>query len=74
MSSKVIFIRIDKKLLERLSKVAKSMGLNRSEAIRRAMEMFISMREDFSYTRRMRGLVKSKFTLKELEEIYHGSK
>ena len=73
---KGIFVRVDEKLLERFNEVAKSMGLTRSEAIRRAMEVFINMNIDTSetYTHRIRGLVKSRFSLQELEEIYRISK
>ena len=74
MPSKGIYIRVDKELLDRFSKVARSMGLNRSEAIRRAMEMFIASGGKSSRTRRMRGIVKSRFSLKELEDLYQVSK
>jgi len=70
MGSVGIYLRVDKRLLDRFTRVAEAMGLNRSEAIRRAMEMFIAVSEKKSMTSRMRGLVKSKFTLRELEEIY----
>jgi len=74
MGSVGIYLRVDKRLLERFSKVAELLGMNRSEAIRRAMEMFITVNEKESMTSRMRGLVKSKLTLRELEEIYWVSK
>ena len=74
MSSVGIYLRVDRKLLERFSKVAELLGMSRSEAIRRAMEMFITVNEKESMTSRMRGLVKSKLTLRELEEIYWVSK
>jgi len=74
MGSVGIYLRVDRKLLERFSKVAELLGMSRSEAIRRAMEMFITVNEKESMTSRMRGLVKSKLTLRELEEIYWVSK
>ena len=74
MGSVGIYLRVDKRLLERFSKVAELLGMNRSEAIRRAMEMFITVNEKKTMTSRMRGLVKSKLTLRELEEIYWVSK
>ena len=70
MPSRGIFIRVDDELLEKFTRMAESMGLNRSEAIRRAMELFIASREDSSLTSRMRGIVKSRFSLRELEELY----
>ncbi len=70
MGSKGIYIRVDEKLLEKFTELAYTLGLSRSEAIRKAMEDFIEKYMDKSFTSRMRGLVKSRFTLKELEEIY----
>ena len=67
-------MRVDVKLLEKFSRVARSMGLNRSEAIRKAMELFIASQEKDTYTSRMRGIVRSKLSLKDLEEIYRVSK
>ncbi len=70
IGSKGIYLRVDKELLERFTRVARALGMSRSEAIRRAMEMFIIINEEGLMTPKMRGLVKSKLTLKELEEIY----
>ncbi len=73
---KGIFVMVDEELLKRFNEVAKSMGLTRSEAIRSAMEVFINMNINTSetHTHRIRGLVKSKFTLQELEERINLSK
>ncbi len=69
MKTKGIFIRVERELLERFTRVAESMGLSRSEAIRRAMEAFIEAQTGQSLTSKMRGLVRgSKLTLRELEE------
>ena len=70
MGSVGIYLRVDKELLDRFTRVASALGLSRSEAIRKAMEMFIAVSEGKSMTSKMRGTVRSKFTLKELEEIY----
>ena len=74
MSSVGIYLRVNKKLLEEFTRVATSLGMNRSEAIRNAMEMFIAIKSRESMTSKMRGLVRSKLTLKELEEAYLVSK
>ncbi len=74
MGSVGVFIRIDKELLERFTKVAESLGMSRSEAIRRAMEIFIEVNSKETMTSRVRGLVKSRLSLKELEEAYLVSK
>ncbi len=70
MKSVGVYIRIDRKLLEEFTKVAEMLGMSRSEAIRRAMEEFIAAQKGESMTSRMRGIVKSKLSLKELEEAY----
>ncbi len=76
MVSTGVYFRVDKKLLEEFTRVAELQGMSRSEAIRRAMEMFIetNTRKRDSITSKMRGLVKSRLTLKELEEAYLVSK
>ena len=65
-----MYIRVDSKLLEEFTKLARSLGMSRSEAIRKAMELFLEVYRGESVTSRMRGLVKSRFSLKELEELY----
>ena len=74
MGSKGIYVRVDEKLLEKFTELARMLGMSRSEAIRKAMEVFMEKQMGKSYTSRMRGLARSKFTLKELEEIYLASK
>ena len=76
MGSTGIYIRINKKLLEEFTKTAQLYGMSRSEAIRKSMEMFIqsSRRRKKTMTSEMRGIVKSKLSLRELEEAYLVSK
>ncbi len=73
---KRIYFTVDEDLLEKFTHVAKSMGLSRSEAIRRAMEIFITIHssDNETFTKRVRGMYKSRFSLSELEEIYMRSK
>lgn len=56
--------------MERFTEVATSRGLSRSEALRKAMEEFIARKRKDSMTSKMRGLVRSRFSLRELEELY----
>jgi len=70
MGSVGVYIRVDRRLLEEFTKVAEMLGMSRSEAIRRAMEEFIAAQKGESMTSRMRGIVKSKLSLKELEEAH----
>ena len=65
-----LYLRVDDELLRRFTEVARSLGMSRSEAIRRAMEMFIHSGSGSTMTARMRGFVKSRLTLRELEELY----
>ena len=77
MESTGIYIRINKKLLEEFTKTAQLYGMSRSEAIRKSMEMFIQSsrrRRKKTMTSEMRGIVKSKLSLRELEEAYLVSK
>lgn len=70
MGSVGIYLRVDRRLLEEFTRVAEVLGMSRSEAIRKAMEMFIAANRGTSMTSKMRGLVKSKLALRELEEAY----
>ena len=77
MGSTGIYIRINKKLLEEFTKTAQLYGMSRSEAIRKSMEMFIQSSRrgrKKTMTSEMRGIVKSKLSLRELEEAYLVSK
>lgn len=65
-----IYLRVDEELLRKFTEVARASGMSGSEAIRKAMEMFIAVNKGGLMTPKMRGLVKSKITLKELEEAY----
>jgi len=68
-----IYFRVNKKLLEEFTRVATSLGLSRSEAIRRAMELFIEKyrRNEKTLTEEMRGILKgSKLSSRDLEEMY----
>ncbi len=75
MTTKGIYLRIDKELLEEFTKAAELYGMNRSEAIRTAMKIFIQEKKrGKTMTAKMRGIVKSKLSLRELEEAYLVSK
>ncbi len=71
MATKGIYLRISEDLLKEVDKLARSMGISRSEAIRLAIQKFIEGSEGETYTHRMRGIVKTSLTHEELEELYH---
>ncbi|MEM0377261.1 MAG: ribbon-helix-helix domain-containing protein [Thermofilum sp.] len=68
MGKRGLYVRVDEELLSEFTRKAKALGLTRSEALRRAMEAFIASTGGPTATSKMRGLVKSKLTLRELEE------
>jgi len=63
-----VLVRLDEYLGERLEEMAKSLGVSRAELIRIALRQFL--RAEKLKTDEIRGLVKSRFSLKELEEMY----
>ncbi len=67
---KGLYIRIEDSLLGALDKLSTRLGYTRSEAVREAVRRFIATDMEYSETRRMRGIVRSKLSLKELEEAY----
>ena len=70
MGSRGVYFRVDEALLEKFTRTAKELGLSKSEALRRAMEMFIESTRS-SQTARIRGLVRgSRLGLRELDEAY----
>ena len=70
MGSVGVYVRVNSRLLEEFTRVARALGMSRSEAIRRAMELFLEVHRGESFTSRMRGLVKSRLSSRELEEAY----
>lgn len=74
MKMRGIYVKVKEDILEEFTRVAKSLGLSKSEAFRKAMENFITASSEKTMTSKMRGIVKSKLTLKELEEAYVVSK
>lgn len=65
-----LYIRIEDSLVRGLDKLSRRLGYTRSEAVREAVRRFIAADLDYSETHSMRGIVKSKMSLKELEEAY----
>jgi len=70
MRKRCLYVKVEEELLNEFTRRARELGLTRSEALRRAMKAFIASTGGESVTSRMRGLVKSNLTLRELEEAY----
>ncbi len=68
--AQAIYIRIDEELLRKFDEVAGRLGYTRSEALREAMHRFVSAVGVAQETKKVRGLVRSKLSLRELEEAY----
>ncbi len=67
MSSQVL-VRLDDSLAEELDRVAKSLGVSKAELVRMALRHFL--RKEGLETRQVRGIVKPRVSLEELEEMY----
>lgn len=70
MGKRGLYVRVDEELLSEFTRKARALGLTRSEALRRAMEAFVTSTREPSMTSKIRGSVKSKLSLRELEEAY----
>ena len=68
-----VLVRLSKPLEEELDKLAKSLGVSRAEVVRMALREFIERKKRLR-TRRMRGIVRSKLSLEDLERIYQVSR
>ncbi len=68
-----VLVRLSKSLEEELDKLAKSLGVSRAEVVRMALKEFIERKKRLR-TRQMRGIVRSKLSLEELESIYQVSR
>lgn len=70
MGSVGVYFRVDRELLEKFTRTARLLGMSRSEALRKAMELFLEAHSGDTVTRRLRGLVESRLSLRDLEEAY----
>ncbi|RLF04119.1 MAG: hypothetical protein DRK00_07405 [Thermoprotei archaeon] len=63
-----VLVRLDEETYAELEKLSKSLGVSKAEIMRRALREYLAKRG--SATKSMKGLVKSRLSLRELEEIY----
>lgn len=70
MVKKGLYVKVDEELLRKFDDKVRMLGLTRSDAIRRAMEDFVARLEGRTVTSCMRGVVRSRISLKVLEEAY----
>ncbi len=68
-----VLVRLSKSLEEELDKLAKSLGVSRAEVVRMALREFIERKKRLK-TKQMRGIVRSKLSLEDLERIYQVSR
>lgn len=64
-----VLVRLDEDTAKLLDRVARSLGVSRAEIVRRALRLYLA-RERGKMTKRMRGIVKPRLSLEELEELY----
>lgn len=69
MSRMWVVVRLDEETGRLLDRLARSLGISRAEVVRRALKLYLA-RERGKTTRRMRGIVRPKLSIKELEELY----
>ncbi len=67
MMTTQVLVRLDEELNRKLENLARMLGVSRAEVIRMALREFL--REE-KKTKKMRGLIKSKLSLDQLEEMY----
>ena len=72
--SKGVFVRMEDSLLKKLDKLSKKLGYSKSEVIREAVKGYETRVTRGEHTKKIRGLVKSKLTLDEIEELYSRSR
>ncbi len=70
MMSSQVLVRLDESLAEELDKMARSLGVSRAELVRIALRHFLRRRRGELKTKQIRGMVRSKLSLEELEELY----
>jgi len=63
-----VLVRLDKSTASKLEKVAKALGVSKAEVMRRALRRYLA--EEANMTVKMKGIVKSRLSLEELERIY----
>ncbi|GEM_PF-1523420 len=64
-----VLVRLSPRLYRELEEESRSLGVSKAEVLRRALREYLERRKG-SATRRVRGLVKPRLSMEELEEIY----
>jgi len=63
-----VLVRLDRETYAELEELSRALGLSKAEIVRRALRKYLAERK--SLTKSMRGLVRPRLTLEELEEAY----
>ncbi len=63
-----VLVRLDRETYAELEELSRALGLSKAEIVRRALRKYLAERE--SLTKSMRGLVRPRLTLEDLEEAY----
>jgi len=63
-----VLVRLDRETYAELEELSRALGLSKAEIVRRALRKYLAERG--SLTKSMRGLVRPRLTLEDLEEAY----
>jgi len=63
-----VLVRLDEETYVELEKLSRALGVSKAEIMRRALKKYLA--EKKSFTKSMRGIVKPRLSLEELEEAY----
>ena len=63
-----VLVRLDRETYAELEELSRALGLSKAEIVRRALRKYLAERK--SLTKSMRGLVRPRLTLEDLEEAY----
>jgi len=63
-----VLVRLDRETYAELEELSRALGLSQAEIMRRALRKYLAERK--SLTKSMRGLVRPRLTLEDLEEAY----
>lgn len=65
-----VLVRLTPELYRELEKIAESLGVSKAEVLRQALKDYLTRKKAGKNTSKMRGLVKPKLSLDELERLY----
>ncbi len=65
-----VLVRLSPELYHELEEIARSLGVSKAEVLRQAFREYLARRKVGKNTSKMRGIVKPRISLEELERLY----